>query len=290
MDTFLSMQGLFPLTSPVPTASSVADLINLEHLSLEHDLLKNPDQPGRWASYISTITDEVLASELSARGKATELEQSVLGAKLSTSEGRLGLQRLTDIYERAIAAEPKSFKLWKEYLAMRAKYVLGTPASPIKLNAPKKKRGDDGQGRSMVEFLEAGKGQIDKLDEGERDIDSGWEGGLDGVVGWEEWRSLAAVHERALMWLPTVSFDSFQVLQPKLTVTATAAPYLALIPLHLHPPILPGRPLPHPRPPHLRPRPQVPPELAPPAHLARLPRLGRTHRWRDLGPRLASLP
>lgn len=204
MDTFSAMQSLFPLTSPIPTASSVDSLINLDHLSLEHDLLKNPDQPARWAHYLSTITDEVLALELSARGKATELELSVLGAKLSTAEGRLGLQRMTDIYERAIAAEPKSFKLWKEYLAVRSKYVLGTAQNPVKLNGPKKRRGEDGTGRSMVEFLEAGTGQNDKLDDGERDVESAWEGGLDGVVGWEEWRSLAAVHERALMWLPNV--------------------------------------------------------------------------------------
>lgn len=205
MDTFEALTGLFPLTSPVPTATSVAGLINLEHLSIEHDLLKNPDQPARWTQYISTIKDEVLAAELAARGVASDLEKSVLGAKLSTPAGRLGLQRLTDVYERAIAVEPKSFKLWKEYLALRANYVFGTPTKPLKLNAPKKKRGDDGTGRSMVDFLEAGKGQVDALDEGERDIESGWEGGLDGVVGWEEWRSLAAVHERALMWLPNVS-------------------------------------------------------------------------------------
>ncbi|KAK4696313.1 hypothetical protein P7C70_g8399, partial [Phenoliferia sp. Uapishka_3] len=204
MDTFQALTSLFPLTSPTPTASSVEDLINLEHLSIEHDLLKNPDQPSRWSQYIRTITDEVSAAELSARGKATELEESVLGAKLSTPEGRLGLQRLTDIYERAINAQPKSFTLWKDYLSLRSKYVLGTATNPIKLNAPKKKRGDDGTGRSMVEFLKAGKGQIDKLDEGERDVESNWEGALDGVVGWEEWRSLAAVHERALMWLPNL--------------------------------------------------------------------------------------
>ena len=31
-----------------------------------------------------------------------------------------------------------------------------------------------------------------------------WEGGLDGIVGWEEWKSLVATFERALMWLPRV--------------------------------------------------------------------------------------
>lgn len=204
MGTFTALVAPFPLTSPIPAATSVPGLINNDHLSIEHDLSRNPDQITRWNQYISTIKDEVLAAELGARGKASELEEAVLGTKLSTPEGRLGLQRLTDVYERAIKQFPRSFRLWKEYLAVRSSYVLGKAGKPLKLEAPKKKRGDDGQGRSMVEWLEAGKGEVEELQEGERDVESEWAGGLDGVVGWEEWRSLAAAHERALMWLPTV--------------------------------------------------------------------------------------
>lgn len=206
MDTFVSLSSLFPLTSPIPTAATESLLLNSTHLATEHDLARNPDQPTRWNKYISTITDEVLASELLSRGKATELEEEILGLKLSTEAGRFGLKRLTDVYERSLNLYPRSFKLWKEYLSMRCLYVLGTSTLPLKLAAPKKKRGEDGNGRSMTEWLEAGKGEIEEISEGERDIESSWQGGLDGVVGFEEWRSLAAVHERALMWLPAVCF------------------------------------------------------------------------------------
>lgn len=212
MDTFVSLSALFPLTSPIPTALTVPGLLTTSHVATEHDLSRNPDQPTRWNLYISTISDEVLAAELLARGTATELEEEILGKKLSTLAGRFGLQRLTDVYERALAQYPTSFKLWKEYLTMRSLYVLGTATKPLKLAAPKKKRGEDGTGRSMTEWLEAGKGEIEEISEGERDVESGWEGGLDGVVGWEEWRSLAAVHERALMWLPTVRYTFFFLL------------------------------------------------------------------------------
>lgn len=43
----------------------------------------------------------------------------------------------------------------------------------------------------------------DALEEEGQDAEQ-WEGGLDGIVGWEEWKSLAAAFERALMWLPKV--------------------------------------------------------------------------------------
>ena len=41
--------------------------------------------------------------------------------------------------------------------------------------------------------------------ESEKDDLDEWEGGLDPILGWEEWRSLVAVFERALMWLPQVT-------------------------------------------------------------------------------------
>lgn len=206
-ESFPSLQDLatlFPLTAPIPTLVSHPDLLDPAHLSTEHDLARNPDQESRWTQHIQTLVDQVQASERAARGSATQVERALLGNKLSSASGRLGLQKLTDVYERALAHQPRSFNLWKQYLAMRSSYVLGKPGLPLKLAAPKKKRGEDGQGRSMVEFLQAGRGEVEELEEGERDIESSWEGALDGVVGWEEWRSLAAVHERALMWLPSV--------------------------------------------------------------------------------------
>ncbi|ORY88655.1 spliceosome complex protein [Leucosporidium creatinivorum] len=199
-----ALSALFPLTSPIPTLLSHPALLDPEHLTTEHDLARNPDQQQRWTQHIATLVEQVQASERTARGKATNEERATLGNKLSSPEGRLGLQKLTDVYERALAHQPRSFTLWKQYLAMRSSYVLGKATLPLKLGAPKKKRGEDGQGRSMVEWLEAGRGEIDELEEGERDVEGSWEGGLDGVVGWEEWRALAAVHERALMWLPSM--------------------------------------------------------------------------------------
>lgn len=199
-----TLQAHLPLTSPVPTAATVPALLDAEHLAIEHDLARNPDQTSRWTQHIATLVEQVSVAELAARGSASDVERVTLGSKLSTAEGRLGLQKLTDVYERALAHQPRSFSLWKQYLAMRSSYVLGQATLPLKLGAPKKKRGEDGQGRSMVEHLEAGRGDIEELEPGERDVESAWQGGLDGVVGWEEWRALAAVHERALMWMPTV--------------------------------------------------------------------------------------
>jgi len=97
--------------------------------------------------------------------------------------------------------------LWKDYLKLRSKFVLGTATKELKLGAPRKKRGEEGVGRSMSEWLGAGKGEVDEIEEGERDYEEHWEGALDGVVGYEEWRSLAAVHERAVMWLPNVRLN-----------------------------------------------------------------------------------
>jgi len=202
--TFAELSSLFPLTYPTPTVVSVPGLIPFENLGTEHDLAKDPDQPRRWAQHLRAVTDQVSAAQLDARGQATDTELALLGTKLSTAAGRLGLQRITDVYERALAAQPRSFTVWKQYLALRSGYVLGQPSKKVKLGGQKKRRGEDGLGRSMIEWLEAGRGEVDPLDEGERDVEAGWQGGLDGVVGYAEWSSLAGLHERALMWLPTM--------------------------------------------------------------------------------------
>lgn len=193
------------LTSPIPTALSVPSLLSEEHLILEHDLSRNPDQESRWLSYINTIKEEVLSAQLASRGTATELEIALLGPKLATSAGRKGLQRLVDIHERALSQFPTSFNLWKNYLIIRSSYVLGQSTLPLNLSAPQKKRGaDGGLAKTMLEYINAGKEDYPQLTDSERDLDQSWEGALDGIVGYAEWTSLAAVHERALMWLPRV--------------------------------------------------------------------------------------
>jgi pre-mRNA-splicing factor SYF1 len=62
-------------------------------------------------------------------------------------------------------------------------------------------------GRQVIKKRAGGRKKLpemkDALEEEKEDLES-WEDGLDGVVGWQEWRSLIATYERALMWLPKV--------------------------------------------------------------------------------------
>lgn len=212
-----ALSGLFPLTQPVPTPLTHPYLVPLSELGLELDLIRSGSANfSRWVHHIANVTAGVNASEKAARGTASEQELALLGAKLATKNGREGLQRLTDIYERALAQFPGSYKLWKGYLDMRCSYVLGTPKRKLNLRAPKKKRveaaNDEGQGNEtsylFLKYLKEGRkdpetGEVgEELSDAEVDVDAQWEGGLDGVVGASEWRALAGTFERALMWLP----------------------------------------------------------------------------------------
>ncbi|SCV67370.1 BQ2448_6016 [Microbotryum intermedium] len=206
----LSLESLrqhLPLTSPIPTFATNPSLLELANDVTEHDLARNPALLTKWIQYIHATTEQVDAALLSARGaNDNALELDVLGHQLSSAQGRLGLQRLTDLYERALKHHPTSYSLWKRYLKQRSSFVLGQATHQVKLGTTKKARvqPDGRQGRSVVEYLQAGKGGVDELEQGERDVDAGWQGALDGVVGYDEWISLAAVYERALMWLPTM--------------------------------------------------------------------------------------
>ncbi|GAA5935784.1 mRNA splicing protein SYF1 [Sporobolomyces koalae] len=202
MADYESLAAHFPLTVPTPTYVSHPTLLLAEHLATEHDLLRNPTSLPRWQAYLAQVTEEVAQTLLEQRGQATPLERLTLGERLATAQGRHALQRITDVYERALQHHPTSHTLWNDYLRQRSRFVLGTPALPLKLGAPRKRRGDDGVGRTMTEWLRAGKGEVDEIEDGERDYESAWEGALDGIVGWPEWNALAALHERALMWLP----------------------------------------------------------------------------------------
>lgn len=211
-----ALSSHFPLTLPVPNPITHPDLVPLAELALEVDLLRSGSgNLSRWVHHINNVTASVLQAELDERGQASPAEVSLLGTKLSTPAGRKGLQRLTDLYERALTQFPGSFKLWKQYLDARSSYVLGQPKKKVNLKAPKKKagEGDDGLGPSGLVLRTLNEGVKDletglpgeELDESERDVDASYEGGLDGIVGAEEWRALAGAYERALMWLPRVS-------------------------------------------------------------------------------------
>lgn len=211
-----ALSALFPLTAPIPNPLTHPHLVPLSELALELDLVRSGSFT-RWVHHLANLTAGVVQAELGERGVASSLEESLLGRKLATAAGRRGLQRLTDIYERALVQFPGSYKLWKQYLDVRCTYVLGIPKKKVDLKAPKKKRadsGEDGQDiagtMTMLRYLKEGikdsetgvRGE--ELAESERDVDMDWDNALDGIVGAEEWRALAGTFERALIWLPKV--------------------------------------------------------------------------------------
>ncbi len=196
------------ITFPLPTIKTVPSLLNLDNVSRELELLKNPSQLNKWMEYIEIIKEAARADELSVRGVQQDdtAETQGFDGRLSHPTTRLGLQRIVDVYERALAHFPTSFTLWSAYLSTRSAYILGTATKQLKLNAPKSNYAVE---RSMNDYLRAGVGSVPELEDGERDVESEWklEESLQSISGWEEWSSLVAVHERALMWLPNVGFS-----------------------------------------------------------------------------------
>ena len=183
--SFDSLSALFPLTLPIPTPLTHPDLLTTRDVHREEDLMRNPDSFRQWWSTIITVKDAAVAEQKRASTSASQ-ERQVLGLPLATAEGRLALQRLTYLYESALARFPTSFKLWKAYLQTRCLYVLG--------KGTKKKRA--GSRKKWAEMKEA-------MEDEELELET-YEDGLDPVVGWLEWKALVATFERALMWLPTV--------------------------------------------------------------------------------------
>lgn len=181
-----SLKALFPLTSPIPSPVSHPELLTTKDLHREEDLLRNPQSFRSWWTALNA-TREASASELKTE-KSPDLPEEVaaLLGPLATPLSRISLQRLTYLYESALVQFPNSFKLWKSYLNMRMSFVMGRLVV-------KKKAGGKKKLPEMKDALEEEKEDLEK-----------WEGGLDPVVGWEEWKSLVATFERALMWLPKV--------------------------------------------------------------------------------------
>ncbi|KAH7889918.1 hypothetical protein F5I97DRAFT_610868 [Phlebopus sp. FC_14] len=180
-----TLASYFPLTLPVPTPTTHPDLLTIKDVHREEDLLRNPSSFRAWWTAIQT-TRETFNSQLKEERRANNFddESAQLLGPLATPLSRRSLQCLTYLYENALVQFPNSFKLWKSYLQMRMSYVLGRLV-------PKKRAG----GKKKFPEMK------DALEEEREDLEE-WEGGLNGVVGWEEWKSLVAIYERALMWLP----------------------------------------------------------------------------------------
>ena len=261
-----SLTSHFPLTFPIPSPTSHPDLISPNDLHREEDLLRNPSSFRAWWTAINNARESLNALQRADRER-NELhdEVAVLLGPLATTLGRQNLRRLTYLYEAALVHFPGSFKLWKSYLQMRMSYALGRLL-------PKKKSGGKKKFLEMKDALEEERGELEE-----------WEGGLDGFIGWEEWKSLVATYERALMWLPKVSGDSRSSFsQQTLTCSAVAVtPTMAYVPFHIQPSLLPPSHIPHPRTTHIRPSPPNPYTLPPFTDMDALPPMGRSPRRLD---------
>ncbi|KAJ3984174.1 hypothetical protein F5890DRAFT_1573642 [Lentinula detonsa] len=179
------LKALFPLTLPAPTPEAVSDLITPQDFYREENLLRNPQSFQAWWSAIHTTRETCTAQIKLESADIPESAVTLLGP-LATPLARISLQRLTYLYESALVHFPNSFKLWKSYLIMRMSFVLGRQIIKKRSGGRKK-------------FPEMKDALVDEREDLEQ-----WEGGLNGIIGWEEWRSLVATFERALMWLPNL--------------------------------------------------------------------------------------
>jgi pre-mRNA-splicing factor SYF1 len=190
--TLESLSSFFPLTFPIPNPVTHPYLVSTADWHREEDLLRNPTSFHGWWVAISTARDAftTLRKKQSHSDNIPPNVSALLGP-LATPLARSSLQRLTYLYESALSNFPTSFKMWKAYLQMRMSFVLGQQVI-------KKRTGGRKKWEEMKEALEEEKeGYMEE-----------WQGGLNGIVGLEEWKSLAATFERALMHLPNVTIPT----------------------------------------------------------------------------------
>lgn len=185
-DVLASLASLFPLTLPIPTPLTHPNLLTTKDIHREEDLLRNESSFRQWWATIVAVKDSSVAEQKSASTSGLSPAAVTLLGPLATPESRLGLQRLTYLYESALARFPTSFKLWKAYLQMRCLYVLG--------KGTKKKRA--GSRKKWAEMSEA-------MEDEQYELES-FESALHPAIGWSEWKALVATFERALSALPSV--------------------------------------------------------------------------------------
>ncbi|KAG6874295.1 hypothetical protein C0995_001520 [Termitomyces sp. Mi166 len=206
-----SLKAHFPLTFPIPSPVTHPDLLTVKDLHREEDLLRNPTSFRSWWSAINTTREAYIALQKTEPPSDLPAEVIALLGPLASPLARISLQRLTYLYEAALVQFAGSFKLWKSYLNLRMSFVLG--------NLVVKKRA--GGKKKFPEMKDALEEEHDDLEE--------WQGGLDPVIGWEEWKSLVATFERALMWLPRVWLFLTLSIQEALTPLIFQLPRLWLM-------------------------------------------------------------
>ncbi|KXN90512.1 Pre-mRNA-splicing factor SYF1 [Leucoagaricus sp. SymC.cos] len=178
------LSSLFPLTHPSPSPLTHPELLTPKDIHREEDLLRNPNSFRAWWTVLQATRESCVAQQKLERGLDIPEETRNLLGPLATPLARLNLQRLTYLYESALVHFAGSFKLWKSYLLMRMSFVCGRPI--VKKRAGGKKK--------LPEMKDALEDEVEDLEQ--------WEGPLDPIVGWEEWKSLIATFERALVYLP----------------------------------------------------------------------------------------
>ena len=119
------LKALAKLTFPLPTPLNDDELLTTSDINREEDLLRNPSSFRHWWTAIQTTKDACAALQKTSAQQDLDHEVAELLGPLATPVARLGLRRLTYLYESALAQFPGSFKLWKSYLHTRMDYVLG---------------------------------------------------------------------------------------------------------------------------------------------------------------------
>ncbi|KAF7295304.1 Pre-mRNA-splicing factor SYF1 [Mycena indigotica] len=204
--TLESLIGQLSLSTPTPNPVTHSDLITTNDVQREEDLMRNMSSFRAWWTAIHAMRDAYNTQHREEGSPDLPTEVAALMGPLATPLSQISFQRLVYIYEAALTQFSNSFKLWKSYLTMRMSFVCGRLVV-------KKRAGGKKKFPAMKDALED---EIEDLEE--------WEGGLDPILGWEEWKSLVAVFERALMWLPRL---------PRLWLM-----YLSIFSHRLCPPIL----------------------------------------------------
>ena len=190
------LKDLFPLTCPIPNPLTHPQIINTSDLTIEEDLSKNPTNIRSWFTYIDIVKSRLELLPPIEDDESVDQQSKELLGPLATNERRSNYQLLTSIYERALIFFPFSYRLWHAYLVMKLSFLSGH-IDPSQVGQTKRARRKATKGQPIVD-LDNGDERIqwDDLSEGLY---------LDGFVGEREWKSVAAVFERALTFLPNVS-------------------------------------------------------------------------------------
>ncbi|THH04698.1 hypothetical protein EW145_g5331 [Phellinidium pouzarii] len=111
-----TLKSEFPLTNPVPTPLTHAELITTSDLTREEDLLRNPLSFRHWWTAIHATKDAFSTRQKLEPLPDVETAVAALLGPLASPMARLSLQRLTYLYERSVQEAGKKFPEMKDAL------------------------------------------------------------------------------------------------------------------------------------------------------------------------------